>query len=57
MQNCIRIYDCYTDTNNFPLVLFYSFFMYSDNEGRVWMMIVISEKIYIKKKKTIKINI
>ena len=58
MQNCVRVHDCYTDTNNFPLVLFYSFFTYSDEDEKKLMMIVMYKKIEKNsKKKSIKINI
>ena len=45
------MHDCYTDTNNFPLVLFYSFFTYSDDEEKKWMMIVVYKKIEKNSKK------
>ena len=45
------MHDCYTDANNFPLVLFYSFFTYSDDEEKKWMMIVVYKKIEKNSKK------
>ena len=51
MQNCVRVHDCYTDTNNFPLVLFYSFFTYSDEDEKKLMMIVMYKKIEKNTKK------
>ena len=45
------MHDCYIDTNNFPLVLFYSFFTYSDDEEKEWMMIVVYKKIEKNSKK------